>query len=212
MAENSLQRGHIHPALRIVLVSSLVIWGVVLFACFLWVFHKIHYSHGLELAEVSAAFLSILVLTLIGVGIRAGLRMDRFIRHRKVEVCRIYRSSSHVRHLVSLLGYEEIQLEGGLRIRTQNQDAEEILALIEKPRRRGRSPTHPLDKWTKVVLAWENRDPVRNPMTLTEFLCEQFGEYADGSPRMSENSFYENRKKVIAELRKGVSREKFSES
>jgi hypothetical protein len=53
-------------------------------------------------------------------------------------------------------------------------------------------------------LAWENRDTFRNPITLAEFLSLEFGTYADGSPCMSENSFYENRKKVFDELRKDV--------
>ncbi|MBK8821870.1 MAG: hypothetical protein IPN58_04450 [Anaerolineales bacterium] len=75
---------------------------------------------------------------------------------------------------------------------------------MDRPKRRGRPPTHSLDRWTRVVLAWENRDPYRNPMTLTEFLSQEFGTYADGTPCMSENSFYENRKKVFEELRKNA--------
>lgn len=202
MAENSLQRSHVRPALRIVLVSGLIICGGMVLVSIVWIYHKIHYSLGLEIAEVSTALMSILILGLMSVGIRTGLGVDRFIRRRRLETCRFYRSSSHVRQFLALLGYTEIQLSCVQSASEDEQKPDEMLAIIDKPRRRGRLPTHSLDRWTKVVLAWENRDSLRNPMTLTEFLCEQFGEYADGSPRMSENSFYENRKKVIEELRK----------
>jgi hypothetical protein len=57
-------------------------------------------------------------------------------------------------------------------------------------------------------LAWENRDTLRNPMTLSEFLSLEFGTYADGSPRMSENSYYDWRKRVIEELQKQEQKKK----
>jgi hypothetical protein len=60
----------------------------------------------------------------------------------------------------------------------------------------------------RVVQAWESRDIQRNTMTLSEYLAEQFGIYADGSPQMSENSYYEWRKKVFKELRKQEARKK----
>jgi len=39
-------------------------------------------------------------------------------------------------------------------------------------------------------------------MTLAEFLSQEFGTYADGSPCMSENSYYDWRKRVFDELHK----------
>jgi len=39
-------------------------------------------------------------------------------------------------------------------------------------------------------------------MTLSEYLAEQFGTYADGSPKMSENSYYDWRRKILKELQK----------
>jgi len=63
-----------------------------------------------------------------------------------------------------------------------------------------------------VVVAWEKRDTIRNPITLNEFLCEHFGRNADGSPGMSENSFYANRKRVLAELRTQTKKKSFSDN
>jgi hypothetical protein len=146
--------------------------------------------------------MSILILALIVVGMRAGWSLDRFIRHRKIDVWRIHRSFRQERNFLSLMGYEEVQLKTSTPNDSVRPNIEQTLALIEKPKRRGRPPTHSLDRWTRVVLAWENRDIYRNPMTLTEFLSQEFGTYADGTPCMSENSFYENRKKVFDELRK----------
>jgi hypothetical protein len=166
----------------------------------IWIYHKIHYGIGTDIAEVSVALISILVLVLIWAGIRAGLWLDRFVRDRNAEAYKIYQSWRLARFFLLLLGYEEIQVEEETSTEIDTEDPEELLTLFEKPKRRGRSPTHPLDRWTRVVVAWESRDRVRNLMTLSQFLCEEFGEYADGSPQISENCFYENRKKVIAEL------------
>jgi len=204
MAEKFTKRSHIHPVLRIVLLIILMMCGGMLFGSILWIFQRIHSSFGAESAEVAVAFMSMLILSLILVGLRAGLGVDRFIRRRKLTACKFYRSSSQARYFLSLLGYEELQRECELPATLTIQNTQDTLALIERPRRRGRPPTHSLDRWTRVVLAWENRDPIRNPMTLVEFLSQEFGTYADGSPCMSENSFYENRKKVFDELRKDV--------
>jgi hypothetical protein len=57
-----------------------------------WIYHRIHYSLGSAIAEVSVAIMSILILVLVGVGIRAGLQMDHFIRKGNVEACTIYQS------------------------------------------------------------------------------------------------------------------------
>lgn len=202
MAETSLQHSQVRPVLRFTLILSLLICGGLLVVSIIWIYHKIHYGIGTELAEVAVALLSILVLALIWAGIRAGFWVDRFVRDRNAEAYKLYKSWSLVKFFLLLLGYEEIPVEKEANAEVDTEDPEELLTLFEKPKRRGRSPTHPMDRWTRVVVAWENRDRVRNHMTLTEFLCEEFGEYTDGSPQVSENCFYENRRKVIAELRR----------
>lgn len=168
--------------------------------------------------------MSIIILVLIGVEVRAGLQVDRFICQGSLEEWTIYQSSETVRSIVSWLGYEELQpvAEEAQKVVNEKkeerspvaiQEAEEILTLIDRPRKRGgRHPTYPLDKWTRVVVAWEKHDMSCHPITLNEFLCEHFGQNADGSPGMSENSFYAHRKRVLAELRSNTQKKTFSES
>ncbi len=197
------KRSHINPKLRMVLYLILFTFGGLLFGSILWVFHRIQTRFGDELAEVAAALMSILILALIMVGMRAGWSLDRFIRHRRIDVWRIHRSIRQIGYFLSLLGYEVTQPQTS-QPETGISNTAHMLASMDRPKRRGRPPTHSLDRWTRVVLAWENRDPYRNPMILTEFLSQEFGTYADGTPCMSENSFYENRKKVFEELRKNA--------
>lgn len=197
------KRSHIHPKLRMALYLILLTFGGLLFGSITWVFHRIQTRFGEELAEVAVAFMSILILALILVGMRAGWSLDRFIRHRRIDLWRIHRSIKQIGYFLALLGYEEVQPPLSLPISGTSQTAQ-LLASMDRPKRRGRPPTHSLDRWTRVVLAWENRDPFRNPITLTEFLSQEFGTYADGTPCMSDNSFYENRKKVLDELRKNA--------
>jgi hypothetical protein len=197
------KRSHIHPKLRMALYLILLIFGGLLFGSITWVFHRIQTRFGEELAEVAVALMSILILALIMVGMRAGWSLDRFIRHRKIDLWRIHRSIRQIGYFLKLLGYEEVQPQLTLSESGTSQTVQ-MLASMDRPKRRGRPPTHSLDRWTRVVLAWENRDPFRNPITLTEFLSQEFGTYADGTPCMSDNSFYENRKKVFDELRKNA--------
>ncbi len=197
------KRSHIHPKLRMVLHLILLTFGGLLFGSTLWVFHRIQTRFGEELAEVAAALMSILILALIMVGMRAGWSLDRFIRHRRIDLWRIHRSIRQTGYFLALLGYEEVQPQLSLPESGTSKTAQ-MLAVMDRPKRRGRPPTHSFDRWTRVVLAWDNRDPYRNPMTLAEFLAQEFGTYADGTPCMSENSFYENRKKVFEELRKNA--------
>jgi hypothetical protein len=224
MATNSIHRNSIHPACKYVLYGSLIVSGALLIASILWVYYRIHYGLGPAVAEVAVAIMSIIILVLIGVGVRAGFQVDRFICQGSLEEWTIYQSSQPIRNLVSWLGYEKIQpvAEAAQKVVNEKkeerspvaiQEAEEILNLIDKPRKRGgRHPTYPRDKWIRVVVAWEKHEKSRYPTTLNEFLCEHFGQNADGSPGMSENSFYAHRKQVLAELRSQAASKNFSDN
>lgn len=167
-----------------------------------WIFLKINHSAGVELAEVAVAFLSIFVMALILVGMRAGLGLDRWIRYRRFEECRLFHSFKHTHRVLSWLGYGHIIEEEAPSNEFYGWNVEELLALFEKPKRRGRRPTHPPERWIRVVLAWENRERVGNALTLPEFLIEEFGPNADGSPRESTSNFYEYRQKILEEIEK----------
>ena len=207
MAGNVIKRSNIHPIVRAILVSILILCGSSLGVSIYWIFQKINHSAGVELAEVAVAFLSILVLALILVGMRAGLGLDRWIRYRRFEECRLFHSSKHTHRALSWLGYGHLVLEGeSASEELYGWNVEELLALFEKPKRGGRRPTHPPERWIRVVLAWENRDLVRNTQTLAEFLSQEFGTNADGTPRESESNFYDYRKKLLKQIKKKVGR------
>ncbi|MEW6028132.1 MAG: hypothetical protein AB1554_01480 [Chloroflexota bacterium] len=201
MPDNATRRGHNHPIFRVVLIFILMLCGSMLVVSINWIFHKIHDSAGAELAEVTAVFLSIFVLALILVGMRAGLGLDRWIRHRKFEECRHYYSSKYIHRALSWLGYGHLVLEGeAAPEESESRNLDELMVLLEKPKRGGRRPAHPLERWVRVVLAWENRDTLRNTITLPESLCQEFGTNADGTPRESESNFYDYRRKILKEL------------
>lgn len=209
MSRKIIQRNHVHPVFRIVLLILLVICGMLLIAAIAWIFYRVYYSIGLEIAEVTITIISILILILILIGLRAGLGLDRFIRDQNAADWSVYQSSGQIRDLIKLLGYEELQPESEETAGTVLSNSMEMaMSLSNTSPRRGRPPTYSLERWTRVVLAWENRDSLRNPMTLAEFLCKQFGENADGSPRISENCFYANRKKVLDEFRQTMEAKK----
>ena len=201
MADNESGRSHTRPIFRVALIIILMLCGGILIVSVNWIFHKIHYSLGMGMAEVTVAFISIFILILILVGMRTGLSMDRFIRRRRYESCKIYQSFRHVQCFISWLGCEGIQPDHEPLIKTESQNSEEMPIVLNKPNRRGRTPTYSIDRWKRVVLAWEGRDTWRNPTTLSEFLAEEFGTCADGSPRISESRFYELRKIILKDLR-----------
>ena len=186
--------------LLVVLLAS----GVIVASSVNWIYHRIHTRLGMEIAEVVVAFLMVLIVILILFGFWAGFRLDRILHRRKIQALWINSSLKRSRLMRSLWQY----VEPDSHLEVSILPALENISLPEHAPRRGRRPTHSLDRWIRVVNAWENRDLQQNTMTLSEYLAEQFGIYADGSPMMSENSYYEWRKKVRRELRKREARKK----
>jgi len=207
MIGTTTKRGNIRPSVRSALVSILLLCGVSLWASVYWIFQKINHSVGVELAEVTVAFLSIFIMGLILVGMRAGLGLDRWIRHRRFEEYQFCLSFKPTHRALSWLGYGQLMAEGEAPSNEfHGWNVEELIALFEKPKRRGRPPAHPPKRWIRAVLAWENRDLAGNTMTLSEFLIEEFGQNADGTPCESASNFYDNRKKILKEIKKHVKR------
>lgn len=205
MKQESAEDNYISPIyLRMGLLVVLLTNGTIIFYSVNWMYHRIRAHLGPEIAEVVVAFLMVLIVILMLFGFGAGVGADQILRHRKIQTLWIYRSLKRYRVIRSLWRY--IQPNGPME--NSRQPMIETISVPECPPRRGRRPTYSLDRWVRVVQAWENRDMQRNPMTLSEYLAEQFGTYADGSPQMSENSYYEWRKKVFMELRKQDPRKK----
>lgn len=199
MNQESTENNHIPPVyLRMGLFVVLLTSGTLVFYSVNWMYHRIHDRLGLEIAEVVVAFLMVLIVILILFGFGAGVGADQILRQRKIQALWIYRTLKRYRVIRSLWRY----IKPNERIGNSRLPAIETISIPERPPRRGRRPTHSLERWARVVQAWENRNTLCNTMTLSEFLAEEFGTYADGSPQMSENSYYEWRKRVFKELRK----------
>jgi hypothetical protein len=190
--------------LKLGLLLVLLISGMDIFYSVNWIYHRIHDRFGPEIAEVVVAFLTVLIVLLILFGFGVGFGTDRILRRQKIQALWIYRSLKRSMVIRSLWGY----IVPNRQMENPGLPAVETISLPQRAPRRGRRPTYSLDRWMRVVQAWENRNTDYNTMTLSEFLAEEFGIYADGSPRMSENSYYDWRKKVFRELRKQESREK----
>lgn len=200
--DGKLSQGtYIHPVfIRVGLLIILAASGAGIFSSVTWVYKQVSTSLGDQLAQVVVAFLVILILFLILFGFGASFGVDRILCRRQVQALRVYRLLKRYSIFQVLWRYIHPHDRVELTAKQDQPDAVEMKALLNRPKRRGRPPTYSIDRWKRVVLAWENRDPLHNPMTLTEFLSEQFGTYVDGSPRMSDQSYYDWRKRVFHEL------------
>lgn len=192
MDENLPQNNHFPPiVLRIGLLFVLLVSTTGVLSSVAWIYHRVHNSLGLAIAEVVVAALVIVILTLVIVGFRAGFGARQVFR--------------------ALWGYIGLPAELEQKTTDPQPQSEEILdvpALLDGPPKRGRPAMHSIDEWIPVVSAWENRDRWRNTLTLSEFLAERFGRNADGSPLMSANSYYDWKKRVRKELREREARKK----
>jgi hypothetical protein len=168
--------------------------GVGVFYSVRWIYLRVHYSLGLAIAEVVMAFVAIIILGLIVTGFGAGFSAKRILGRRPEDVSRIC-CSLRLKNLIELVwGDTPVPVE----TKQPACEPEPITVPVPKDRvpKRGRPPTYSIDRWIKVVSAWENRDPWHNPITLEQFLSEEFGTCADGSPRISKKTYYDWQKKV----------------
>jgi hypothetical protein len=186
-------------------VLYLILFGVALIVYFpiAWVYQKMKLDMGVNVADIALAFAMVLCLGLVMTGMGLGYLIDMAIRRRRF-IFLTPLSGSWVDTLIRIWGFELI--DGETEIPTISApahtiEADKVLEILNKPRRRGRKPTFSIDRWRRVVLKWENRDTLRDTMTLADLLAEEFGTHVDGSPRMTEQSYYDWRDKVFSEIK-----------
>ena len=197
------QNNHFSPHfLRIGLLIVLLLSSIGIFASAIWIYHRVHHSLGLEIADVVVAFLVILILRLIIVGFKAGFSAKRALRQRRLLALRIYRFLKWSKTFRTCWEYIGPQGVAEKNLSPAQHVTTAITVVSDRPTKRGRPPTYSIDRWIKVVSAWENRDPWHNPITLDEFLSQEFGTCADGSPKISKKTYYDWQKKVHEEIRK----------
>jgi hypothetical protein len=215
----------VFPRLGLILILLVSLSGV--YSAVAWIFGQVHHALGMEIAAVVAAFLAIIVMGLILVGVRVGFSTKHALCENRANAERIYRLFKRSRTFQEFWLYLGLEAELKNPVFTSDEptisvaqpsaveltfplatvtpiqatasvdnELAWVIELEEEVTRRGRTPEHPIHRWARVVYAWEHRDRWNEPLTLDEFLCKEFGENKDGSPKVSRKSFYDWRKKV----------------
>ncbi|MFA5873140.1 MAG: hypothetical protein WC832_04175 [Anaerolineales bacterium] len=195
--------GKYPPVKKGVLYLTLLGVGLIVFIPIAWMYQKMKLGMGVDVAQITLTFAMVIFLGMVLAGMGLAYFIDSTIRRRRF-IFRTPQPGGWVDALIRVWGFELIdeQLESpAISAAAQTLEADEVLAILNKPRRRGRKPTYSIDRWKRIVLKWENRDTLRDTMTLADLLAEEFGTHADGSPGMTEQSYYDWRDKVFAELK-----------
>lgn len=181
-----------------ILLVLLMIAAVVIFLQISWSYHSFEAGMGTKIAQVAIAYHVVLLLGMVAAGVGLGYGVDRMIRQKKF-IFHAPRKGSWTETFMNLWGYElntkrEPETEPGMI---------EPMVLLDLPTRRGRKPTFPLERWLPITAKWENRDPIRDAFTLAELISEHLGTNSDGSPIVSEQTYYSTwRARAIAELKR----------
>jgi hypothetical protein len=196
--------GKYPPAKKGALYLTLGGIGLIVFLPIVWVYQKMKLEMGVDIAQITLTFAMVILLGMVLAGMGLAYFIDGVIRKQRF-IFRTPKSRSWVNALIRIWGFElinELSESPAISVPAQNLEVDEALAILNRPRRRGRKPTYSIDRWKRVVLKWESRDTLRDTMTLADLLAEEFGTHVDGSPRMTEQSYYDWRDKVFKELKK----------
>jgi hypothetical protein len=199
---------------KIILLVLLKIAIVVVFLDVTWSYNTFESELGTRLAQAAIAYHIVLLLGMGTVGIRLGYWVDRMIRQKR-SVFRSPQKGSWTEAFMNLWGYElkskEETAPGINSITKPEPSVIEPFMLLDLPTRRGRKPTFTLERWLPIALKWENRDPMRDAFTLGELISEHLGTNSDGSPIVSEQTYYSTwRKRATDEIRRRAKSRKSS--
>jgi hypothetical protein len=193
--------GKFTPVKRGICFLTLVVAILLSVLSMAWVYQKMKLAMGVDIAEVTLIFAMVIFLEMIMAGMVLAYFIDNII-HRQRFIFRAPQPGGWVDALIQVWGFERVaELPESTAISTLDQlfEANGSLATPNKHKQRGRKPTYSYERCKQVVIKWECRDIFRDTHTLIEFLTEEFGTHVDGSPKVSVQSFYDWRKKVIAE-------------
>jgi hypothetical protein len=199
---------------KIILLVLLKISIVMVFLEVAWSYHTFESELGTRLAQAAIAYHIVLLLGMGTVGIGLGYWVDRMICQR-ISIFRSPQKGSWTEAFMNLWGHElkikEEMAPGIDTISTPEPSMIEPFVLLDLPTRRGRKPTFTLERWVPIALKWENRDPMRDAFTLGELISEHLGTNSDGSPIVSEQTYYSVwRKRAIDEIRRRAKSRKSS--
>ena len=166
-----------------------------------WSYHNLETGLGTAVAQVAIMYHVVLLMILVAVGIGLGLWIDRMIRLRS-SIFHDPPKGSWTEAFMNLWGYE-LKEKDANQIAAPEAQTIEPFDLFTMPARRGRKPTFPLERWIPIAMKWENRDTIRDAFTLGELIAEHLGTNSDGSPIVSEQTYYSVwRQRAIDEIRR----------
>ena len=199
---------------KIILLVLLMIAIVVVLLEVAWSYHTFESELGTRLAQAAIAYHIVLLLGMGTIGIGLGYWVDRMICQR-ISIFRSPQKGSWTEAFMNLWGHElKIKEETAPGIDTMSTPEPSMIepfVLLDLPTRRGRKPTFTLERWLPIALKWENRDPMRDAFTLGELISEHLGTNSDGSPIVSEQTYYSVwRKRAIDEIRRRAKSRKSS--
>ena len=199
---------------KIILLVLLKIAIVMVFLEVAWSYHTFESELGTRLAQAAIAYHIVLLLGMGTIGIGLGYWVDRMICQR-ISIFRSPQKGSWTEAFMNLWGHElKIKEETAPGIDTMSTPEPSMIepfVLLDLPTRRGRKPTFTLERWVPIALKWENRDPMRDAFTLGELISEHLGTNSDGSPIVSEQTYYSVwRKRAIDEIRRRAKSRKSS--
>lgn len=190
----------------ILLTLLIVIVGGV-FAEIAWSYHNLEVEIGATLAQTAISYHVFILLGMVAAGVGLGCWIDRLMRKRQ-HIFQSPQKGSWMGALMNLWGHQiqspvEEPATESEPVSATIASATELPEIKDLPTRRGRKPTFPLKRWLPIAAQWENRDPIRDAFTLGELISEHLGTNSDGSPIVSEQTYYSIwRPRAVAELRR----------
>ena len=187
---------------KMILLALLKIALVGIFLQITWSYHNLETGLGAAVAQVAIMYHVVLLMILVVAGIGLGHWIDQLIRLKR-SIFHHPRKGSWTEAFMNLWGYELKEKEP-VQIQTIIPEPQMIepFDLFNMPARRGRKPTFPLERWIPIAMKWENRDPIRDAFTLGELIAEHLGTNSDGSPIVSEQTYYSVwRQRAMEEIR-----------
>lgn len=199
---------------RILLIVSFVSVLLLIARDIVWLYANFEYGMGVRMAQVAVSYHVALLLGMLTVGVGLGHTINRMIREKR-SIFESPRKGGKTEKIMKLWGYEicdEIKNAGKSQLEIpMDPPIMEPFNLMDIPTtpRRGRKPTFTVDRWVPIAQKWEYRDPIRDSFTLGELICEHLGSNEDGSPIISEQTYYSVWKdRALEEIRCIESRKK----
>lgn len=180
---------------RIFLIGLFVSVLLLISRDIVWLYGNFESGLGTRMAQVAISYHVALLLAMLTVGVGLGHMISRMIREKR-SIFGAPSKGGMTEKIMNLWGYElsdETQVSDKSKLQIPiDPPIMEPFVLMDIPTtpRRGRKPTFTVDRWVPIAMKWENRDPIRDAFTLGELIGEHLGTNEDGSPIISEQTYY----------------------